>query len=213
MKLQLRGSCVPVPWLCWPQAAGWDGLQRATQWGCSQSGMHQHVLCQLLHHPVYGGKKKPWGYSSVPTYYGKCNQAVPDPAETDACDPCASCPASQLSAGARAQSVKARRFVPRRTRAGFAFATVNPNSSWSMGQLSWEECFQSHGALGLMPGLPMGAGTGEGCRSWRCKDMWGSLAQPMLLPGPGKQSRRIWMHIFSPIEFAPRILTLWQYLV
>lgn len=123
--------------------------------------------------------------------------------QSGACDPCASCPASQSSAGA--QSVKAKRFVPRRTRAGFAFATVNPNSSWSMGQLSWEECFQSHEALGLPPGLPMGAGTGEGRRS--CKDMWGSLAQPMLLPGPGKQSKRIWMHIFSPREFGPCILT------
>lgn len=149
-------------------------------------------------------------------YHGKCSQTVLDPAERDALDPRAPSPASQSSAGARARSVKARRFVPRRTHAGFAFATVNPNSSWSVGQLSWEECFWPHGALGLARGRPTGTDAGEGCRSWRCKDTWGSLAQPMLLPGPGQQSRGIWIHLFSPIEFVPRIPTFysfWQYLV
>lgn len=212
MKLQLRGSC--VPWLCRPQAFGWDGLQRATRWGFSQSGMHQHVVCQQLHHPVFGGRKKPQGYSSVPTSHGKCNQAVPDPAERGARDPCASSPESQSSAGARTRSVEARRFVPRRTHAGFSFATVNPNSSWSVGQIFWGRMLPATRDSGASPcPHPVAAGTGS---SWRCKDMWGSLAQPMLLPGPGKQSRRIWIHIFSPTEFAPHFPTfysLWQCLV
>lgn len=192
MKLQLRGSCVRVPWLCWPQAP------ESHTWGCSQSGMHQHVVCQQLHHPVFGGRRKPQGYSSVPTSHGKYNQAVSDPPERGARDPCASSPESQSLAGARARSVGARRFVPRRTRAGFAFAAVIPNSSWSVGQLSWEECFQPHEALGLASPLPMGASRGVGCTYWGAKTCGGPWHSPCSCLALGSSQEG-----FGSISFLP----------
>lgn len=46
--------------------------------------------------------------------------------------------------------------------------------------------------------------------------MCGSLAQPIALPVPEQQPRRIWIPIPIPMEFTPQIPTFcsfWQYLV
>lgn len=161
---------------CW---MGWPSESHT--WGCSQSGMHQHVVCQQLHHPVFGGRKKPQGYISVPTSHGKCNQAVPDPQRgvlVSSLPPALNLSPQQEQGHGQEGPGGTRRFVTRRTCAGFAFAAVIPNSSWSVGQLSWEECFQPHGALGLAPALPMGAGTGEGCTYWGAKTCGGPWHSP-----------------------------------